>query len=425
MSTGVAQGHSEAGGEDTLSAVRALQASEEYEKLREAVDRRLREPNIFHVISALTRVEGAHSDLLAWLATPEQWHGLGDEFARQLLGFCITKVRGHRPVPWPPRSKLEIVSIVREFSTSAGPIDLLIQARVDGSPVVLGIENKIDSPEAPGQLDRYAEGLAYKFRDTVVIVTLLAPDDMAPTRRPRIPWSSLSYAEILASLERALASGAANSQGDHGKEVGTAIVRQYMSIVRSDIMKTDEELGRLCSELYRKHPVAWREIRARLPSEEDDLHTSLAKAACGVLSQHHPGEWRFAIRRGRYALVYRSEWIDTFGLSGKAKHEFVTGVEGELSSPAVAIVISARAREDEETGGAPAQVRVEVRLRIWDGPKTGDSTQKLLKTLKAKRRLFTQRIATRLAKSPTSAAAITVEMLSGKKVQNTLKLVRG
>jgi hypothetical protein len=407
-----------------LSAVRALRSSEEYERVREVVDRRAREPNIFRAVPGLTRVEGAHSDLLAWLANPEQWHGLADGFARELLGVCITKVRGVRPVHWPPKKTLEIVSVAREVATTAGPIDVLVRARIDGRLLVLGVENKIDSPEAPGQLDRYAEGLANHFPDAIVIVTLLAPDEMSPTRRPRIPWSSLSYALIIQAMERALASRVPAPVIDQNTNLGEAIVNQYLSVLRSDVMKVDEELEQLCRELYREHRLAWRAIRTRLPSERDELHASLAKSACGVLSQRLPGDWHFSIRRNRYAVVYRSEWVKWFGLNGKSRREFVDGLGGELSSPAVAIIVTAREREEEETGGAPARVLVEVKLRVWDGPTTRVSTERLLKALKAKGRQNTRTLKTRLAKSALTAVATAVDLLSDNRVLNDLKLVR-
>src|SRR6266852_3666891 len=72
-----------------LSAVQTLRSSVPYRGLIELLDRRAREPNIFRLVTGLTRSEGVHSTLLAWLLDPQQWHGLGDSFAREFLGLCL------------------------------------------------------------------------------------------------------------------------------------------------------------------------------------------------------------------------------------------------------------------------------------------------------------------------------------------------
>lgn len=412
--------------DDTLSALEALRTSGIYGRVKETVDRKAADPNIFRVVPSLTRAEGAHSAFVAWLLNPKQWHGLGDRFAREMLGACIKSIRGVKPFPWPARS-LEIVSVDREFDTGMGRIDVLLRARIDGRVVVLGLENKIESPEGPGQLKRYGDALADRMRPgATVVVTLLAPEEVAPRPEPRVSWSSLGYATLIEALQTALATAHADPAGSQGTaSFGRAVVDQYLSILRSDVMKIDEELDGLCRELYREHRGAWRAIRARLPSESDDLHAALAQEGCKVLRKRPGGDWQFSIRRNRYAMVYRPEWLKYFRSSGKLKNEFVEVEGAMLSSPAVAIVIAAKELEGEDATPAPARVRVEVRLRIWNGPSTGDSTAKLLRALGAKgRRQITRRLKSGLADSRTSPVETTGRLLSDKRVLRTVMLVR-
>jgi hypothetical protein len=63
----------------------ALQQLEAWDGLRQ-LDAFLhdlrKQPNFFLTAPRELRVEGVHSDMLAWLLDPRGWHGLAERFAR-------------------------------------------------------------------------------------------------------------------------------------------------------------------------------------------------------------------------------------------------------------------------------------------------------------------------------------------------------
>jgi hypothetical protein len=100
--------------------------------------------NIFDVLGRV-RLEDAHSDVLAWLFTPWEAHGLGDRF---LLEFV--RAVGTEPLP---------NGRVREVETreEIGPNHERIDIEVRGDSWVLAVENKIDDAERSGQTEIYAQ----------------------------------------------------------------------------------------------------------------------------------------------------------------------------------------------------------------------------------------------------------------------------
>jgi hypothetical protein len=93
-----------------------------------------------------------HSDFLAFLLDPRQSHGLGDGFLRRLLQKALRAARaGHSAVSpidldvW----NLADAQVQREWRN----LDIFVRDEAHQLAVI--IENKVDSAEHSGQLERY------------------------------------------------------------------------------------------------------------------------------------------------------------------------------------------------------------------------------------------------------------------------------
>jgi hypothetical protein len=100
--------------------------------------------NVFDVLGRV-RLEDAHSDMLAWLLSPWEAHGLGVRF---LMEFVLTAT-GRRL----PNGRVHDCLTRKRLGADAGIIDI----EVVGDRWVVAVENKIDAGESPGQTEGYAK----------------------------------------------------------------------------------------------------------------------------------------------------------------------------------------------------------------------------------------------------------------------------
>jgi hypothetical protein len=221
--------------------------------------------NFFHIAPRLLRVEGVHSDLLAWLLDPDGWHGLGESFVAPFVSELLRDARADVP------GALTGFAVSKEFSTGHGPIDVLVRARSDSVAVVVGLENKIDAPLGDDQLERYARGLVASTQGAVVVLVLLAPEerDVALPRVEGCAFAVTTYRRLAFHLNVALAGRSGGA--------GMELARHYLEALRTSIVPEPQpEVDDILRELFTTHGEAWRFIRRRLPSERDEHHARLA-----------------------------------------------------------------------------------------------------------------------------------------------------
>jgi hypothetical protein len=271
--------------------------------------------NIFTVMGGVLAIESVHSDMLCWLLRPPPlgWHGLGQAFASRFLRAILAECGVE------PADSIEVLAVDREFSTGLGPIDLLITLK-SGAPVsVVGIENKIESPETEGQLSRYAEGLEENYGRERLAIAYLTPRRRESVSPPQCLFTNIGYATVIELLTDAIAEAAKNQ----GHTVGLSLAEQYVEALRVNIMKEPTEVDGLCQTFYATYPGAWQALRRRLPSERDDLHAALGEAICKRFTRNYGGAWRFSVKREEYARVYRPSWRRL----GTADDSAVVGIE--------------------------------------------------------------------------------------------------
>jgi len=104
--------------------------------------------NLFDILK-ISRVEIRHSNMLSWLMSPNENHGLGDSVLKGFIQYVVTSFEDDADVFKTLLMDCHDFIIQREWHN----IDLLAVSA--GEKYVLCIENKIDSGEHDDQLNRY------------------------------------------------------------------------------------------------------------------------------------------------------------------------------------------------------------------------------------------------------------------------------
>jgi hypothetical protein len=211
--------------------------------------------NIFEALRAVN-VELRHSDFLAYLLDPQQNHGFGDAFVRRLLQVILL---GQDPASQLIRPidldlwDLDNLEVRREWQN----IDILLLSQTHHFAVV--IENKIDSSEHSGQLQRYRKTIHQFFPNWQAIFLFLTPDGGAPTDET---YLSVDYGQIANIIE----GFAQTRQSTLGPDV-RVLMQHYVQMLRRHIV-SDSEIARLCREIYRKHKTAIDLINQHIPDRQ-------------------------------------------------------------------------------------------------------------------------------------------------------------
>ena len=196
------------------------------EKLAEWTDKF----NLFDVLK-ISRAEIRHSNVLAWMLDPNENHGLGDSVLRGFVQYADPEIS---------LADCSGFSIYREWHN----IDIL--AVSSGERFLLCIENKIDTGEHDDQLNRYRRLIEEDYPDYTKRYIYLSPEGDKASDPEH--WHSMGYREVLDIVGKAR-EGAETVPG------AALLIDNYMDTVRRDIVG-DEELARVCAEIYAKHQRA-------------------------------------------------------------------------------------------------------------------------------------------------------------------------
>lgn len=186
--------------------------------------------NLFDVLK-ISRAEIRHSNVLAWLLDPNESHGLGDSVLRGFVQYADPEIS---------LAGCSGFSIYREWHN----IDIL--AVSPGERFLLCIENKIDTGEHDDQLNRYRRLIEEDYPDYTKRYIYLSPEDDESSDPEH--WCSMGYRDVLDIVGKAR-DGADMAPG------AALLIDNYIDTVRRDIVG-DEELTRVCAEIYAKHQRA-------------------------------------------------------------------------------------------------------------------------------------------------------------------------
>ena len=208
----------------------AFASDEALKQLEEALVRF----NLFEAIGA-THKELWHSDFLAFLLNPVQNHGLGGAFTRGLLTYAVPDLRDI--------ASFDEAVVRREHRYT----DILIDDLAREISVI--IENKIWSPEAPGQLAWYWDTITAEHSSPTwnIYGVFLTPKGANPSD-PR--YRPLSYKAIISILGSVLADNEARLNPSV-----LLVVQHYIDMLgRFIVGNADTEA--LARQLYFKHRTA-------------------------------------------------------------------------------------------------------------------------------------------------------------------------
>lgn len=209
--------------------------------------------NVFEVLG-VSRLEIRHSNMLAWLMDPLESHGLGDRVVRGFVQYAATSLDSQSAFDDLLMDCMGL-HVFREWRN----MDLLVVD--DVQKYVLCIENKIGSGEHAGQLERYAKFVDEIYRGYRTRFVFLSPDGIDSSDPDR--WIPMSYADVLEIIDRAV---------DGTELVGSAelLISNYMETVRRYVLG-DEELSRICADIYAKHHRALDLIFENRPDKASDV----------------------------------------------------------------------------------------------------------------------------------------------------------
>lgn len=268
----------------------------------ERLEALLEQFNIFEALG-MVRQELRHSDFLGFLCNPAAPHGLGDAVVKLLLQRVLIGGRG-RELPislfdldvW----DFEHLQVHREWQN----IDILLLDNRHNLAVI--VENKVDSGEHSGQLERYWTTVQDRYPAWKIVGLYLTPSGEAPSNPHYFP---LGYATVCATLEELVQRRSTTL----GADVRTLIVH-YTQMLRRHIVG-DSEIALLCQRLYARHKRAFDLINKQIVARTERRRRLLDQLArqCkspsfevepggggGMYTRFIPKDWdREALRGGR------------------------------------------------------------------------------------------------------------------------------
>lgn len=199
--------------------------------------------NMFDVLK-ITHTEIRHSNILGWLLDPNENHKLGDSFIRAFINNIIKQGQIN-----------DLALLMQDFYSyqvlrEHNHMDLVLLSREEKTAYI--IENKIWAGESKHQLQDYYKKSQEEYAGYKLIYVFLTPDghDASDTDN----WISISYEEIMPMLEEIINSTQTIVEVK-------MLVNNYINAVRKNIMREkDEELVKVCNEIYNKHREAFKLI---------------------------------------------------------------------------------------------------------------------------------------------------------------------
>lgn len=210
--------------------------------------------NLFDILK-ITRTEIRHSNMLSWLLSPNENHGLGDSIIRGFIQYVVTSFSEEADVFDTLLMDCHDFIIQREWNN----VDVLAVSKDE--KFVLCIENKIDTTEHDNQLNRYRKIVEDTYSSYKKMYIFLSPEG-TDASDPEY-WCSMSYQDVLNIIENAR------------KKVKllpdvALLIDNYTEIIRRDIVG-DDNLTRICAEIYAKHQKALDLIFENKPDRTSDL----------------------------------------------------------------------------------------------------------------------------------------------------------
>jgi len=222
-------------------------------------------------LMSILRVENKelqHSNLLAWLFSPNESHGLGEYFIKEFIKLYY-KGNNYQDLG-NETSGLSVFDFVRmdfddlEIKREHKNIDLLLLSRSNRLCIV--IENKIFSQERDGQLLKYKKFIETDFQDyqhkIFIYLTLFDQEISEPASEIYVQITYQHIKEILSSIiDGDRISVNRNTQ---------FVLSQYLQTLRT-IMNDNQEIDKIAKELYRRYKPAFDLVFRHVSPDQSSL----------------------------------------------------------------------------------------------------------------------------------------------------------
>ncbi|MCH8149724.1 MAG: PD-(D/E)XK nuclease family protein [Planctomycetes bacterium] len=232
---------------DTTDKMHQLDAFLVDNRELEGLNARLGSFNIFRVLR-VERTEIRHSNVLAWLLTPDETHGLGATFLRRFLSRLLLEsdVSGISLTPAQVElMNLSDVEVRREWKN----IDILVHSQEHNWCLL--IENKIDSKESRDQLERYVKTVHNDMPGCQIIPVYLTVEGDDPSEAgKKLGFVALSHSQVLEVAEQITEQHKTRIPRD-----ASVFLQHYLDSLRRMTMQ-DDQLIDLCKTIYRRHREA-------------------------------------------------------------------------------------------------------------------------------------------------------------------------
>jgi hypothetical protein len=207
--------------------------------------------NIFRVLRA-ARHEIRHSNMLAWIVSPDESHGLGDRFLRRWLMQVVHEAGRDGAMRLGLPSPIEIdalqiedVAVAREDAN----IDLLLSIRTAKDRTwVICVENKVESRQHTQQLARYREIVERRFAHAEHRIFLLLSKHPEEPEDPG--FVRTSYELVANVLGRCL-----DERRDWIGPEPRMLLDQYLELLKEDFV-SDTRAAELARQIYKSHRKA-------------------------------------------------------------------------------------------------------------------------------------------------------------------------
>lgn len=223
----------------------------------EKLELELQKPNIFNILG-ISRFEIRHSNFLAWLLDPNGSHGLGNRFLIRVLRDLAMKendlnIFDINKLNFTDAEIKREVPITLQDKDKNGFIDIFVGFG-NKDKTVICIENKFDTENAKGQLEKYQEYIQTTFKEKgyKTVLVYLTPNGSDPKNTVGINWTNYSYTEIIKHLE--------NIQYSITDIQIKAYISDYLSILKMEIMGAQSETQKLADEICSNHPELFKFI---------------------------------------------------------------------------------------------------------------------------------------------------------------------
>lgn len=196
--------------------------------------------NLFDVLK-ISRTEIRHSNMLGWLLNPNENHGMGDAFLKDIVQeMVVNDTDGRYNIFETLLLDFYSFTVYREWKN----IDILLIS--DQDQFLIAIENKIGAHEHSNQLNRYRKILETYYPTYQKMFIFLTPDGDDPSDVEN--WDVLDYTTVADILTRKIAELELQPDVE-------LMIRNYLDVIRRDVVE-DQKLIEVCNKIYAKHKKA-------------------------------------------------------------------------------------------------------------------------------------------------------------------------